>query len=224
MKKDLVLEDLKRARQEIERELFLEEQKKNKSNNKSNNKSSNKSNDKFNYKLKKNEINQELRDEKKNKKIIVISILLILLMLSYFYLSGAVFSYIAGIAGSSRIKEGKISFQDSIEIYLNEEIIQVLQELYNPYGDERALCLLGKINNNTYHVEQYFKPIIFDQDWNFVIHSTCPEGTIIMLHTHPFKRCGPSETDIRTLRNTQIMHPERIMLIMCGQKRFGAVI
>lgn len=189
--RDLVLEDLEKARAEIEQNPDKEPEKNSKT---------------------------------KKTILLITTTFLIILMLSFIYLSAPVYTYIYGLAGSSKLKNNEITFKNTVTVIFEQEILEFLQQLYNPIGDERALCLKGELENNTYTINSYYKPIIYDRAWNFVSHSPCQEDTLIMFHTHPFFRCEPSRTDRNTLRMSQINNPEVIMLVMCGPTRFSAVI
>ena len=196
MKRDLVMEDLNRAKQELasksEKDLEREQQK-------------------------------SERFKKTFNRLI--ATFLVLLMLSFLYLSAPVYTYIYGLAGSSKVNlQNEITFKNQVTVQINEETLHFLQELYDPLGDERAVCLQGEIKKDKYIITDYYKPLVFDRAWNRVSHEPCRNDTIIMLHTHPFKRCAPSRTDENTLRITQITNPEIIMLVMCGKRRFSAVI
>ncbi|MCC7573971.1 hypothetical protein KO361_00060 [Candidatus Woesearchaeota archaeon] len=196
MKKDLVLDDLRKAKQELA-----------------------------------DKSDEELEEEHQSsilfKRIVnvLVASFLVLLMLSFLYLGSPVYSYIFGLAGSSRIDDfNTVVFRNEVIVSFDDETLFFLQELYNPLGDERAVCLLGEVKGNEYFVEGYYKPRVFERAWNYVSHAPCSDDTIIMLHTHPFKRCAPSSTDKNTLRNTKFVNPNIIMLVMCGAERFSAVI
>ena len=198
MKKYTIEEDLKQAKIEIDKEFEENENKESK---------------------------KKTNTENRRKiTTTIIAASLIFIILSYLYLGAPVYSYILGLAGSSKINNNEITFKNSITVEFNEETLAFLQELYNPLGDERAVCLRGEIKNNTYFVEEYYKPIIFDRAWNYVSHTPCDLDTIIMLHTHPFKRCEPSRTDRETHRRTKQSNPNILMMVMCGSERFSAVI
>lgn len=190
-------EDLERARVEIEREIALED-------------------------------NASLKAQKssffKKKVVFVVALLLIFIMLSYFYLGYPVYSYVLGLAGSSTLSGNDVLFRDSHVVSFDDDTLTFLQELYDPFADERALCLTGSVEGNEYVVSSFYEPLIFDSSWNFVSHSPCSSETIVMFHTHPFSRCEPSSTDRNTLRLSQMNNPDVIMVVMCGRNRFSAVI
>lgn len=173
------------------------------------------------------ELDKESRKNVRFKKFFIrsIAVFLVFLMLSFIFLSAPVYTFIYGFVGSSRIDDNnEIVFRNSVVVSFEEEVLLFLQELYDPLGDERAVCLLGEIKEDVYFVDDYYKPVVFDRAWNRVSHAPCSDETIIMLHTHPLKRCNPSRTDENTLRITQISNPEIIMMVMCGSRRFSEVI
>ncbi len=161
----------------------------------------------------------------KRFKVVFLAVFMVLLMVSFIYLGYPVYSYIFGLAGSSKVDSlDEAVFRDSVVVSFDEDVLSFLEELYDPFGDERAVCLLGEIRGNEYIVSDFYKPVVFDRAWNRVSHEPCGEDTIIMLHTHPFSRCAPSRADETTLRRSQVNNPDLIMLVMCGSRRFSAVI
>jgi hypothetical protein len=194
MKRDLVREDIERARLEIERDLAREDA-------------------------------EGVRVANRSSRIsFFLAVFLILLMLSFLYLSYPVYSYVLGLAGSSKLSGNDVLFRNSVLVSFDDDTLSFLQDLYDPFGDERAVCLTGSISGNNYVVSNFYEPVVFDSSWNFVSHSPCLDDTIIMLHTHPFSRCEPSRTDRVTLARSKINNPGVIMLVMCGSERFSAVI
>jgi len=49
----------------------------------------------------------------------------------------------------------------------------------------------------------------------------CSAETKIMLHSHPYKSCVASDTDINTLAKTKKSNPDFLMVIMCEPARFS---
>lgn len=173
------------------------------------------------------ELDKESQRNERFKKYFIrgVAVFLVLLMLSFIFLSAPVFNFIYGFVGSSRVdSNNEIFFKNSAVVSFDDDVLLFLQELYDPLGDERAVCLLGEIKEGVYFVEDYYKPLIFDRSWNSVSHAPCSDESIIMLHTHPLKRCNPSATDRVTLIRSQQANPDIIMLVMCGSRRFSAVI
>ena len=190
-KKDLVREDLERAKLELEQEDDIVKS------------------DNFWF---------------KRAIIIVLASFMVLLMLSFIYLSSPVYSFILGLAGSSKLDGSSVVFESSVVVSFDDETLNFLYDLYDPLGDEQAVCLQGVVDNNEYVVTGYYIPLIFDNAWNFVSHESCSDASIIMLHTHPFNRCEPSRTDRASLANYKLRSSENLMLVMCGKNRFSAVI
>lgn len=194
MKKDLVIEDLEKAKIDLEKDEDL--------------------------------LAPETPNNFNSKKVktFFLASFLILLMLSFLYLSSPVYSFILGLAGSSKLDGSNVIFENSVIVSFDANTLGFLQDLYNPLGDEHAVCLLGDVVDGKYVVTDYYVPLISDHDWNFVSHAPCNDDAIIMLHTHPFKRCEPSQTDRNTLKMTQLRNDKMLMLVMCSKNRFSAVI
>lgn len=192
-KKDLVREDLDRAKLELEGEDDFVES------------------DSGNFRF-------------KRLKIVLLASFMVLLLLSFIYLSSPVYSFILGLAGSSKLVGSSVVFEDSVVVSFDDETLNFLQELYNPLGDEQAVCLQGVVEGDVYVITGYYVPLIFDNAWNFVSHASCSDDAVIMLHTHPFNRCEPSSTDRASLANSKLSNDESLMLVMCGKNRFSAVI
>ena len=170
---------------------------------------------------------EEPRQESPIKKviIIIISIFLILLILSFTISQYPVGEILQGQAYSVSIKDNKIITKELEILFLNNTEI-ILSNLYNQEQEinlvETSTCLLGeKISKKTYIINSIFYPEIKDQSFRHVTFSSCPLNTLVMLHTHPYKHCLASKTDINTLNNAKKTNPDVIMIIMCEENRYS---
>ncbi len=175
---------------------------------------------------------EELIEEKPKKNIVlkIIGIFLIVLIMSYYFYSYPVFDILQGQANSIKLENNIIESNNIRIVFLNntEEIISQLHSSEQEAKlKEIALCFIGNveyINNKTiYFVEQLYYPKIQESSFRHVVFSSCPSKTIIMFHTHPYKRCLASDVDIETLKNSQATNPNLIMLIACENERFNLV-
>ena len=115
-----------------------------------------------------------------------------------------------------------------ITIHFENNTHDVLQELYSDKQltelVETSVCLQGSIKDNSkqYIVNDIFYPTIYDEQRTHVSFSPCPEGTIIMLHTHPQLQCLASETDIKTLKKSkERLEKDVLMMIICNENRYA---
>lgn len=165
----------------------------------------------------------EKSSNKKYKKyyIILIALFSVILMSSYIYLSFPIYGIIAGQIESQQINENVLSARDINVIFQN----QTNQIVFNSYNDnpdvETSLCLEGFREQNNYYITYVYTPTIYSQSYTHVSHASCSNKTIAMFHTHPYKSCIASRTDINTLRENQNKNPDVIMIIMCEPDRFS---
>lgn len=157
------------------------------------------------------------------KKFIVIlsSLFIAILISSYFLFGGLSFG-----ASSSMIRSDKVS--DSIlsthgfDVVFEGNTLQRSKKVWNENPDvESPLCFHGERSGSVYRVDFAYEPDIIDQSYTNIRHESCDEDTIILFHTHPYKRCIASQADMTTLRNAQRRNPDIAMLIMCDENRFS---
>lgn len=153
----------------------------------------------------------------------VIAAALILVMVSYIWLSPTVFNGLLGLAQSDVVIDDSIE-DGNISIVFNDRVEGDLQELYGEFPEEEtALCMYGSVDSGTYRVMNYTRPRVISSSYSHVRHEPCPSEAIIVFHTHPQRRCLPSGTDRQTLGDIQERNPKTIMLIMCESQRYTIV-
>ena len=153
--------------------------------------------------------------------IVFVSIFLMFLFLSYFLLGNNIFDILASRSSSFTASNGRIIFGGGT-ITFQEEAYQNLLEIYNENQQhEFKACLMGYKSGKNYFVEKIEAPKIISQDFSSVRAEPCREGTIIDLHSHPYKSCLASETDLKTLQKSQDTNPELLMVVMCEPSRFS---
>ena len=170
-----------------------------------------------------NEEFQDFEKEGRLKKVVVrtIGIFLLFLLSSYFLLAYPIFPILESLLESKEATNNKI--------LLNEFTINFLEETYNDIqynyhinqSVEFVSCLEGRKKGKEYFVERVYVPEISDQSFNHVSFKPCSEDTIILLHSHPYRRCIASGQDISTLDNIKELNPERMMIMMCEPNRFS---
>ncbi len=172
------------------------------------------------------ELEEEEIDESKSKKIIVmvIGIFMILLILSWGFMRYPINNIIEGQLRSTAIEGDRIILKELSIIFLNNTE-HILSEMYSSEQEtklvETSTCLLGFKQDSRYYVESIYYPKIHDQSFRHVSFSSCPRETLVMLHTHPFKHCLASETDIETLEKAQKSNEKLLMIVMCEPNRYS---
>jgi len=79
----------------------------------------------------------------------------------------------------------------------------------------------GIKENDVYYITSLEQPTMYEQAFNHVSFAPCSEESLILLHTHPYKKCIASETDINTLREMQQRNADVLMVVMCEPDRFS---
>jgi hypothetical protein len=168
-------------------------------------------------------LEEEFLEDSKWKKIFVkvSSIFLLLLILSYFLVSYPLFPILESIFESETSKENKIVV-GNLSVDFNEASYLAVQELYKQdQSVEFAACLTGKKEFNAYSISEVYQPEIIEQTFNHVSFKSCDKNTLILLHSHPYRRCIASEQDLITLNRTKQNNPDILMVIMCEPNRFS---
>jgi proteasome lid subunit RPN8/RPN11 len=156
------------------------------------------------------------------KKILVVlvAIFLLFLVLSYILASYPLFPIIASLS-ESKIAENETIKLEDFSIIFTEGTYEELQEIYHlDQSVEMAACLKGEYNQD-YIIDEVYQPEIFEQTFNHVSFKACSQDTLILLHSHPFRRCIASSQDLQTLENIKQRNPDSIMVIMCEPDRFS---
>ncbi len=172
--------------------------------------------------LSRKEIDEILEKDSKIKKIIVgiLSIFLLILICSYFLLGYHLYTIIAGNYESHAIEGNKIFTEEYNIVFLNEEYENLKNNYLENENVEISACLRGYKEKN-YFIEEVYFPDIISQDVSHVTYKSCPAGTIIWLHSHPYKRCIASSQDIKTLKIQKNNFEGALMMIMCSLNQFN---
>jgi proteasome lid subunit RPN8/RPN11 len=150
-----------------------------------------------------------------------VGVVLVLLMLSFIIVSYPIGEIIRGQM-ESRPLAGNMIELDDFSIILSDGTDKQLQDIYfNEQEVEFSACLLGRKAGKDYIIESLYQPKMFQQSFNHVSFQPCSSDTLIMLHSHPYKSCLASSTDLNTLRQTKERNPEVMMVVMCEPGRFS---
>lgn len=152
--------------------------------------------------------------------ILITGIFLITLILSYLLISYPIFPILESLFESHISQDNKINL-DNFSILFKNNTFEQLQELYySNQSKEFAVCLLGE-KEKDYTIDRIYVPEILEQSFNHVKFRSCSDDTLILLHSHPFRRCIASEQDLRLLNETKQLSNQSIIIVMCEPNRFS---
>jgi len=169
------------------------------------------------------ELVEEVQKESKLKKafIIVGGILMGLLVVSFVFVNYPIGS-ILGSQIESKIIINSVINLTNFSVSLENSTYEKLKDIYfKNQKTENAVCMLGYEKNRIYHIESLYQPVILSKSLTRVVFQPCSNDTLIMLHTHPYKECLASDTDIQTLNKTKQENPNILMVIMCESNRMA---
>jgi len=153
---------------------------------------------------------------------IIISIFLIFLIISYVWMSYGLGDILASLIESKTLEENKIRIDDNSYLIFEQGSYEILLQNYLENQDkEFKACLIGKVKNGDYEVNDVIIPEMTEQSFAHVTSKSCPEGTIMDLHSQPYRRCIASEQDLETKKIIQSLYPERLAVIICEKDRFN---
>ena len=169
---------------------------------------------------------QELEQKQppsKLKRLLIITaaLLIILLFVSYIFVSYPLGHIIEGKIESQAVQDGRIQFGD-LTLVFEQQTKQQLDTFYlQEQKVEFSLCLQGTKDHNTYHITSLYQPKTYEQTFSHVTFEPCSQDTLIMLHTHPYQSCLASDADLATLQKTKEYNPNILMIVMCEPDRFS---
>jgi len=157
------------------------------------------------------------------KKLILLGsgIFMIFLMFSFVFVTFPIDNIIKSMLESDPLKGNTIDTGD-FKIIFEDDTEKELEKWY--FGEQEtefSACLQGYLIDGDYYITEAYQPEMYLQTFNHVWFESCSEDTIIMLHTHPYKSCLASETDLETLEKTRESNPDVLMVIMCEPERFS---
>ncbi len=151
----------------------------------------------------------------------IIGLGIIILLISLILVSYPIDNIIRGQLESTPLQANTL-IVDGYEITFSKDVLAHLQEIYSQEQKvEFSVCLLGKVNNQHYEITSLYQPRMYRQTFNHVSFEPCSQDTIVMLHSHPYKSCVASQTDLQTLQKTKERNPDTLMLVMCEPERFA---
>jgi proteasome lid subunit RPN8/RPN11 len=161
-------------------------------------------------------------EHSKFKKVFVFvaGLIMILLMLSFVLVSYPIGNIILGQLESDQLNGNRIDLDEFSIIFENGTEKEIKEIYFSEQKIEFSLCLLGRKQGNNYHINSFLKPNQVGR-FNHVSFEPCPSDTLILFHTHPYKSCIASSTDINTLEKSKEKNSDVIMVIMCEPERFS---
>ena len=109
-----------------------------------------------------------------------------------------------------------------MNIIFEEKILEQIQAIYLQNQEvEIVACLAGQKDGEDYQIDEFYVPHTTDQTFDHVSFEPCSQETLILLHSHPYKRCIASEQDIETRDEIKQENQHALMIIMCEPDRFS---
>ena len=173
------------------------------------------------------EFNEEIIEEEKTpliKKIsiIILSVFLIFLVVSYLLTNSIVRNITVGLIESEKIKNYEVKINRTNKLIFTQESYNELMDIFdNNKGVEFKACLKGEIKSGDYYIYLIEIPKTYLQEYNKVIAEPCDENSLVDMHSHPLKHCLPSEQDLINFENFKEKNKNGIMAIMCQRDRFN---
>ena len=162
------------------------------------------------------EDSEESEFQKSVKKVlrILIGLFLIFLMLSFVVPQEVLLSL-----ALSKTPENYVIDLGNKEIVFEKAAYERLRDYYFTHQfSEFKLCLTGKIQDEKYIIDDLYSPKIFLATPVSVHSVSCSDGTLIDLHSHPFRNCLFSEQDVVSYNK---LGKETIGAVMCDIDRFN---
>ncbi|MBS3127161.1 hypothetical protein J4228_03275 [Candidatus Woesearchaeota archaeon] len=166
---------------------------------------------------------EELKQDSKIKKIYLIgvSVFLTLLMISFVFVTFPIDDIIVSLFDSTLLEDNTLELDEFTIFFLNETD-EELQNIYLHQQDvEFSVCLQGFIEQGDYYITSLYQPVMHEQKFDHVSFEPCSAESLLLLHSHPYKRCTASDTDLATLKKTQERNPDTLMVVMCEPRRFA---
>jgi hypothetical protein len=155
-----------------------------------------------------------------------LSVVMAIMFVMWIFAGFPIGGIIRGQLESTELESGVLKL-DNFTIEFEESVLSELLGLYyENQATEFSVCLLGEIDENIllkdkYLIDELYVPVTYLQSYSHVSFESCNSSTIIMLHTHPYKSCVASQTDLDTLESSQVFNQEMVMLVMCEPERFS---
>lgn len=165
----------------------------------------------------------EYPEESKWKRMVVFIVGVGLLFLLFF----SIFSQfpldniIRGQLQSAPLQRNVITIDGFSIIFENDLHLELQQIYFREQKVEFSVCLQGRKINADYYIHSFYQPVMYEQSFNHVSFEPCSSDSLLILHSHPYKSCIASQTDLKTLKQSQQKNPDVLMVVMCEPARFS---
>lgn len=169
--------------------------------------------------------------EKKNRKLLIMTSMMILtsLLSLYLLLSFVIMPLISKsneydvIIEDSNYNDFVIEYRNDVSIVFKKEVLDILNDEYSENSGEYLFCLIGNKTSNEIYVNDLIAPELFLQGEDIVISHEDPacqiENSLGSIHSHTTKNCEPSMDDIFSWG--EMKNPDPIInAIQCGLDEF----
>ncbi|MFC1648412.1 hypothetical protein ACFL1B_03040 [Nanoarchaeota archaeon] len=150
-----------------------------------------------------------------------LSIILVILILTYILVDPNVRDVITGFFESSTVVDSVFEYGDKTIVFDGTTYSQLVGLWQDNQEAEFRACLGGTVNKNKYVVDKILLPDIHSANVYRVISGPCPDNTIIDLHSHPFQRCIASQVDLNGLEIKKKTSPDLLLAVMCTEERIS---
>lgn len=166
---------------------------------------------------------EEEFEESKLRKVFVflIAIFLLILFLGYFF-ALPLEAQIISLFLSDKAVDNQVDFSFENRLIFFNNSLEELQEIYlSNQAVEFKACLKGEKVGETYNINELYVPETFSQKFNQVVAEPCSSDSLVSLHSHPYRRCVPSQQDMNNFNRFKERSPDALMIVMCGPDRFS---
>ena len=167
-------------------------------------------------------IEEERPSKFKKTFIIIIAVFLMFLLVTYLTSNSLISNIFIGLIQSDKINNNIVSINSTNNLIFQDNVYDDLLKIYDSNPElEFKVCLNGKILNGDYYINDIYVPETYLQTSNKVIADSCPDYTIVDMHSHPLKHCVPSEQDFNSFKLFKEKNNNAIMAVMCERGRFN---
>jgi proteasome lid subunit RPN8/RPN11 len=167
------------------------------------------------------DVDKDKPDPKWHKPLFLFgTIVMVFLMLSFIFVSSPITRIIEGQLESNTLENAQLQL-GALSLTFTGNTLSELQQMYFAEQQvEFSVCLQGVKEGNEYTIASLYQPTMFQQTFNHVQFEPCIDS-IVLLHTHPYKSCVASDTDLNTLEKMKKGNEDVLMVVMCEPDRFS---
>ena len=168
------------------------------------------------------DVDEDKPDPKWHKPLFLFgTIVMIFLMLSFIFVSSPITRIIEGQLESVPLENARLDLGDLSLVFSTDTAAQLQQMYFAEQKVEFSVCLQGVKQGNVYTITSLYQPQQYQQTFNHVSFEPCSEESLVLLHTHPYKSCVASDTDLNTLKKMKKRNKDVLMVVMCEPDRFS---